>query len=149
MPACRSWAASGNFGWCPALPFLGAPAQGGPVTPPSVCSFQDGNCAACHAWGHSPPRLLRVLLLCVGFQSGIDLLPQRFHFRGAGQTLGIWTRERIQVGKKSLQRRPFYHIHGWERTQALFNHALRDWDKSVCSPDAHCHSTPACDLPWP
>lgn len=53
---------------------------------------------------HSPPWLLGVLLLGVGFQRGIDLLPQGFHFRGAGQTLGIWSREKIQVGKEFLQR---------------------------------------------
>lgn len=38
-------------------------------------------------------------------------------------------------------------MHGQERTQALFNHVSRDWDKSVCSPDGHCHSPAARDLP--
>lgn len=45
--------------------------------------------------GHSPPRLLGVLLLRVGFQRGVDLFPQRLHFGGAGQALGVWTRESL------------------------------------------------------
>lgn len=114
------------------------PCGSGRASTAPVSSLQGGYHTALP--GHSPPWLLRVLLLRVGFQRGIDLLPQRFHLRGAGQTLGICSREKRQVGKGSLQRGSLHGVHGQERTLALFNRVSRDWDKSCPTGNvpAHC-----------
>lgn len=42
------------------------------------------------ASGASPAWLVRVLLLGVGLEGGVDLLPKGLDLRGVGQTLGIW-----------------------------------------------------------
>lgn len=56
--------------------------------------------------GPSPAGLLRVLLLGVGLQGGVDLLPERLHLRRVGQTLGIWRRRLMSPPGRLPQRPP-------------------------------------------
>lgn len=129
--------------------FEGGSGRASTDTPTSTSSFQGGCCAVPSCL----PCLETLTALAARGTSASCRLPAWHRPSPAAiPLLRGWTNPwHLGREKKALQRGPLCCrqsdcVRGQERTRALFNHTPRDWDKSVCGPDAHLHSPPACDL---